>query len=112
MQHQAATGVDIGAISAQAYRLGVDMQIDPDNEDFLWLGNIERIAGKPGAGRRALNILCAEADDAEVPIRLAVHQDLAPVIEIYQDLGFKPIPDHMHSRRRDFIVMEREPGLN
>ena len=100
---------DLADVIDRADADGVHMDVSVEEDGSLWLGDLERVGGSPGSGRRALDRLCELADENDAAVALAVHEEAAPVIRMYEEAGFERIDDPARSRDAH-AVMRREPG--
>lgn len=98
-------------VSRRADDIGVELELGLTRDRSIWLGQITRTSGLPGAGRRAVEMLCELADDCQVSIGLVVMSHLDPVIGIYEEAGFEEASESLYERRPEdgFVLMIRTP---
>lgn len=80
-----ATAIALAVATASAE--GVEIEAY-ESDGIIWLSNIERTDGRPGAGAEALRLLMEISDDHDLPIRGAIVHNHERLLSYYEALGF------------------------
>ena len=88
-----ATPEGLREVVGRADALGVAMSAQIEKDGSVWLADLQRDAGEPGSGGRALDLLCRFADETGAVLALAVVEICEPVVGLYESRGFARIDD-------------------
>lgn len=97
----------IEAAIETAAESGVGMVVEEDDDGLVLAELFRSNDAEPGAGRAALEMLLAIADDDDLPVTLSVVAFNSRLIAYYEAIGFEPTD---LSDDEDWLVMRREPG--
>lgn len=78
---------------AEARDLGVNLELDPLDDEGFWLSIIERTTGKPGAGADVLTLVKDYADECGMTIHATIVHDHERLSDYYQEQGFSVYPE-------------------
>jgi ribosomal protein S18 acetylase RimI-like enzyme len=113
-----AARVAVGGVEREMPRLllqarswGVEIAAEVLPEGSVWISRIDRTTGRPGSGRRVIELLSDLADEEEIDVSLACEADNLPLVSYYESIGF--VIDVEATRERggsdDHVVMTRRP---
>lgn len=98
-----AVALAIALAVASAQNGGVELVVHQDDE-CIWISEIERIDGPPGAGADAIRHLMEIADEHGVPLRGAVVRDHEALLAYYESLGFELAQDNVEAGVRRLMI--------
>lgn len=94
-------------LRARSLGVEIDAEILPDGS--VWISRIDRTTGRPGSGRRIIDLLTDLTDEEEVDVSLACETDNLPLVSYYESIGFRIDVEATDERggSDDHVVMTR-----